>query len=283
MRTLTPEGLRKIQDIASSFDLSTDVVLNMLQAVVNGGGTMAQFNIPELGGGGQWMQGGMTMVGDMFNHSLQSRVNGLCGELSNLIYSQNIFVDPILQKGPYQNSGNWWPERFGSPASSGAQNNFKYGYFPDPIRRLAIETNGKLFIYDTLNHHISGVSQQQGNSNSFTVSSQFGTIDIQSLPIVTEADLLVKSNGQQSAPEPIAQQEYIQQVAAPQYPVAQVPEPMVQAPQAVPVAPVYQSSPPVSNDNDIISLIEKLAGLLQKGYITEEEFQFKKTDLLKRL
>jgi hypothetical protein len=41
--------------------------MTLLQALVNSNGTMAQFSHWELGGGGQWMRGGMTMVGDMFN------------------------------------------------------------------------------------------------------------------------------------------------------------------------------------------------------------------------
>ena len=36
--------------------------MSMLQAVMDGNGTMAQFDHPEFGGAGQWMQGGMTMV-----------------------------------------------------------------------------------------------------------------------------------------------------------------------------------------------------------------------------
>jgi hypothetical protein len=50
--------------------------MTLLQALVNSNGTMAQFNHWELGGGGQWMRGGMTMVGDMFNYGLKSKVDG---------------------------------------------------------------------------------------------------------------------------------------------------------------------------------------------------------------
>jgi hypothetical protein len=42
-------------------------VRTLLFAVSAGGGTLAQFDHAELGGSGQWMSGGMTMVGDMFN------------------------------------------------------------------------------------------------------------------------------------------------------------------------------------------------------------------------
>jgi hypothetical protein len=77
MPQLTLEGQQKINDLSHRDGVSTDAVLTLLQAVVNGHGTMAQFYHSELGGGGQWMQGGMTMVGDMFNHGLKARVDGL--------------------------------------------------------------------------------------------------------------------------------------------------------------------------------------------------------------
>ena len=65
MQQLTPGGEQAVQGLASRYRISPDAVKTMLSAVSAGGGTMAQFYIPELGGGGQWMQGGMTMVGDM--------------------------------------------------------------------------------------------------------------------------------------------------------------------------------------------------------------------------
>ena len=58
------------------YSVSTDAVVTLLQSLVDGDGTMAQFNHRELGGGGQWMPGGMTMVGDMFNHGLKAKVEG---------------------------------------------------------------------------------------------------------------------------------------------------------------------------------------------------------------
>ena len=87
MSNLTPAGRSVISELAMRYGLSEPAVEQMARAVSNGGGTMAQFNIPELGGGGQWMSGGMTMVGDMFNHGLQNTVANLCGELSNAMAS----------------------------------------------------------------------------------------------------------------------------------------------------------------------------------------------------
>src|ERR1700687_2283953 len=93
MQRLTDQGWQKILDLSQRYGVSTDAVMSLLQSVVNGNGTMAQFSIPELGGGGQWMQGGMTMVGDMFNYGLKSKVDGLCTELSQLL-AQQPFVPP---------------------------------------------------------------------------------------------------------------------------------------------------------------------------------------------
>ncbi|MEA1919460.1 MAG: SHOCT domain-containing protein, partial [Campylobacterota bacterium] len=58
MQKLTPEGQNLVNDLSFRYNLSPDAIIHMIAAVNNGGGTMAQFNSPELGGSGQWMQGG---------------------------------------------------------------------------------------------------------------------------------------------------------------------------------------------------------------------------------
>jgi hypothetical protein len=70
----------------------------------------------------------------------------------------------------------------GSPFSSGAQNNIRYAVFPN---RLAVELNGQITIYDTLDHQISGVSQQQGSDTSLTFNSLWGKIRVNSLPLIS--------------------------------------------------------------------------------------------------
>ena len=92
MQQFTPQGQQFIQDLAQRYGVSTDAVIAMLYAVMNGNGTMAQFSHPDLGGSGQWMMGGMTMVGDMFNSALKFKVDGLCSELSQLLSSATFFA-----------------------------------------------------------------------------------------------------------------------------------------------------------------------------------------------
>lgn len=98
MRPLSPAGQQAIHDLAQRHGFSPAAVHCMLEAVIHGNGSMAQFNHPEFGGSGQWMSGGMTMVSDMFNHALKSRVDGLCSELSNLIAQQ----PGLIQSGSFQ-------------------------------------------------------------------------------------------------------------------------------------------------------------------------------------
>jgi hypothetical protein len=149
LQQLTDEGRRRIDELAQRYSVSTDVVMTLLQALVNGNGQMAQFNHPDLGGSGQWMRGGMTMVGDMFNSGLQSKVDGLCSELSQLLAvsfpasfksqsqggaqqggsagadSASLFVP----EPPGRASGQWWPPELGFPNATGAQNRVRYAYF----------------------------------------------------------------------------------------------------------------------------------------------------------
>jgi len=265
MQNLTSVGQNIVNDVASRYQLSHDAVLHMLIAVNNGGGTMAQFNSQELGGSGQWMQGGMTMVGDMFNNGLQSKVDMLCSELSNALANNQMF--PVIPANK-ANSPQWWPTDLGSPFSSGAQNNLKYAIFP---QRLAIQQDGNIIIYDTLDHQISGVSQQQGTDNSLSFNSQYGSISANSLPVVSggntpsDSQPLPQNNFASSA---IGNNEG-QQKSAPNTEVS-----------AMPGNETIQSG---NNQLDIIQLLEKLGHLRDAGVITPEDFESKKTELLARI
>ena len=186
LQKLTDQGRQRIEELAQRYAASADAVMTLLQALVNTNGTMAQFNHSELGGGGQWMQGGMTMVGDTFNSGLKSKVHGLCSELSQLL-AQRPFIPRLAsfqsraggqQQGGSMGAGSvslfvpqerrcgrassqWWPADLGFPNGSGAQNHVRYAYF-NATRRMAVELNGHGTVYDPLDHQISGVSQQPG-------------------------------------------------------------------------------------------------------------------------
>lgn len=261
MQKLTPEGQNVVNDLSRRYNLSSDAIIHMIGAVNSGGGSMAQFNCPELGGGGQWMRGGMTMVGDMFNNGLKNTVNNLCAEISNILSTTIIF--PIAEKGTSQ-SNQWWPGELGNPFSSGAQNNTRYAIFPN---RLAVDVNGNVTVYDTLDNNISGVSQQQGGNNSLTFSSQYGTILVSTLPIVSGAG---KENiaPQNNFVEPI-QNNFLQPI----------PEPIMNNNNTTPL----KNSTSNESSKGIIELIEQLSSLRIAGILSDDEFNTKKAELLSRL
>jgi hypothetical protein len=288
MQALSPNGQQIVDDIARRHGFSSDAVASMLESVINGNGSMAQFNHPEFSGSGQWMSGGMTMVSDMFNNYLKGRVDGLCSELARLVANQ----PDLLRSGVFQsqhqgaqqqsnhgdqqcqngNSGvslfvppapgqsaDWWPADLRWPNSTGAQNNVQYAYFAQ-ARRLAIKVDGRVTLYDTLDHQIGGFSQQQSYGGSLSFSSQYGLIDVSRLPVVSVDG--VPQNGNALAERlPDAAP---QAAAAPQ-------------PSARPAAGA------LAGETDIFAAIEKLADLRGRGILSDDEFLAKKTELLARL
>jgi hypothetical protein len=147
---------------------------------------------------------------------------------------------------------HWWPRELGRPNATGSQNNVRYAYFAN-ARRLAVETNGQVWVYDTLDHQIGGFSQQQGVGGSILFTSQYGTVNLSSLPVIS-------IDGQPPAS----------------------PRPMVSSTTpAVTVAPDGSAAP--AQEADIFAAIERLADLRAKGILTDEEFAQKKSELLGRL
>jgi len=298
MRQLSPAGQQVINDIAQRHGFSVDATLSMLDSVINGNGSMAQFSHPEFAGSGQWMRGGMTMVSDMFNNYLKGRVDSLCFELSNLIASQ----PDLVRSGSFQSqnqgngyssgqaqsnwsggqqqgnggygtsngfgpsslfvppapgtTGDWWPADLRWPNSTGAQNGVRYAYFAQ-ARRLAIEVNGTVTVYDTLDHSIGGFSQQQSYGGTLSFNSQYGLIDVASLPVVSVDGL--------------------------------APHAAANAPMNAPMAAAFDAPAQTfggassGTQQDVFATIEKLADLRGKGILSDEEFATKKAELLSRV
>ena len=290
MRQLSSAGQQLIADIAQRHGFSVDATLNMLDALINGNGSMAQFNHPEFAGSGQWMHRGMTMVSDMFNSMLKGRIDALCLDLSNVMANE----PDLIRSGSYQSqsqggergpgqeqtshsghasaqrqggsgfgpaslfvpptpgkSDEWWPSGLPSPNSTGTQNGVRYAYFAE-ARRLAIDVGGTVTVYDTLGHRIGGFSQQQSVGGTLSFTSQHGLIDVASLPVVS------------SSGDPVR-------------------------PPATPPAEGQSNSvpqglaPPAGRDQDVFATIERLADLKAKGILSDEEFSAKKSELLSRI
>lgn len=165
--------------LAARHGLPPDAVQHLLEALVHGGGRQAQFDHAALGGMGQWTAGGMTMIGAMFNDALKAKVAVLCADLAPLARGT------AGQRGDARGDASW-PDGLGSPSSCGAQNAIRYAVFPK-ARRLAVEDAGGVTLYDTGEHRISGVSQQQSVGRNLSFTSQLGTVRLHDLKAVGKA------------------------------------------------------------------------------------------------
>ncbi len=172
------------KDLAHKHGVSVDAVRALQDALRRGGGRQAQFSHPDLGGMGQWSAGGMTQVGDMFNTALKDKVNALCTELARSgDLSKSDAPTPPHQDDKQQAAhGDWWPQDLGRPSATGSQNGMRYACFPD-ARRVAVEQAGRVTLYDSGDHRISGVSQSQSGTQELSFSSQNGTVRASELPV----------------------------------------------------------------------------------------------------
>jgi hypothetical protein len=180
-----------ISRVSLRHSISPDAVRTILRALRSGGGTMAQFSHADFGGMSQW-SAGMTMVGDMFNNGLKSKLDAVCTELAAYAANTAGSIDRPAGRG-YENpevsyrvakhSSEWWPAWLGTPSAVGSQNDLRYAIFP---RRLVIQRGGQVEIYDTGNHRIFGVAQAQSADQTLTFTSQEGLVRVKDLPRVAD-------------------------------------------------------------------------------------------------
>lgn len=298
MTVLSPAGAQLVQNLGQRHGLSTDAVPHMLVAIQNGNGSMAQFNHHEFGGAGQWMRGGMTMVSDLFNNQLKCRVDNVCSDISNALANHQVTpfsgsfqsqsqngVSSQSQAGGTLGSGNslfapdpeanWWPQELGVPNAIGSQNQVRYAYFAQG-RRLAVKTAGDVWVYDTQDHQIGGFSQQQGSGGSITFTSQYGVVNLSSLPVISRNGVapVIEQTPPPAPSSIITQNDQLSE--------NEIPGSVNQRESSKPVVGRSEPSAPSSSDS-IIATLERLGGLREKGYVSEEEFAAKKAELLSRL
>ncbi len=89
-------------------------------------------------------------------------------------------MKPMEPMKPMTGGEKWWPEELGQPSTSGSQNEMRYAFFPGK-RRLLIEKNGTCHSYDSGDHKIGGVSQQNGQERSLAFTSQNGVVELDAL------------------------------------------------------------------------------------------------------
>ena len=129
----------------------------------------------------------MTMVGDMFNNGLESKLDAVCSELAQYAAETSLKGFRVVIVRPSR-SASERPRRVPVGGqlvlecpSVGAQNDLRYAVFP---RRLVIKDGEHIEIYDTGNHRISGVAQAQSADQTLTFTSQDGLVRVKDLPKV---------------------------------------------------------------------------------------------------
>ena len=176
-----------ISRVSIRHSVSADAVRTILRALRSGGGSMAQFSHPDFGGMSQWSPG-MTMVGDMFNNGLKSKLDAVCTELAGYLAQsastdQGGRDDPEVSYRAVRQALDWWPAHLGTPSAVGAQNDLRYAVFPG---RLVIKDGGHVETYDTGDHRIFGVAQAQSADQTLTFTSQNGLVRVTDLPRIRE-------------------------------------------------------------------------------------------------
>jgi hypothetical protein len=89
-------------------------------------------------------------------------------------------LEPMRPIEPMTGGEKWWADDLGQPSTSGGQNGMRYAFFPDK-RRLLIDENGRVTTYDTGDHRIGGVSQQDSHERTLTFTSQSGPVKLDEL------------------------------------------------------------------------------------------------------
>jgi hypothetical protein len=175
-----------VDRMAKRHSVSPAAVQVVLMALRSGGGRMAQFSHADFGGMSQWSPG-MSMVGDIFNTQLKTKLDALCTDIGpfGLVRGAWRYArcgEEVSYRSAAQSS-DWWPAGLGSPGSVGAQNDLRYAVFPES-HRLAIDDRGAISIYDTGDHRIFGVAQAQSGDRTLTFTSQDGLVRVADLPKV---------------------------------------------------------------------------------------------------
>ena len=78
---------------------------------------------------------------------------------------------------PRVNQISWWPAGLGIRAAAGSQNDMRYAFFP-AAKRLVIDDNGAVSMYDTGDVYLTGVAQQQSTAQTLSFSSTDGPVPL---------------------------------------------------------------------------------------------------------
>jgi hypothetical protein len=77
----------------------------------------------------------------------------------------------------------WWPNDLGIPSTSATLDLCRYAYFPQR-RRLAVEQQGAVTLYDMGDHQFRGMLQQERDGSGLSFASQRSRVRLSELKAV---------------------------------------------------------------------------------------------------
>lgn len=156
MVELTPQGRARVVALSARHGASFEATLTLLRALIEGDGKSARFDHPELGGAGEWLAGGPTILSDLFNHDLKAKVAALCGDLAAMLdqVDKEIAIDAASgdtfavrlfepTQAPRDDAEPFWPAAWSVPDRVVRTPDLSYAVF-DQAQRLALIEGGQV-------------------------------------------------------------------------------------------------------------------------------------------
>ncbi|MBB5222215.1 hypothetical protein HNP73_002151 [Amaricoccus macauensis] len=251
MSGLSEAARARLAEIAARHGVTPETAGHVLEALRGGAGERARFDVPELGGVGQWARDGSVITGDMLDTDLKARVDALCRELAPLVTLPGLAEPEAPRSDPKIGGGvgSGWPTWPGVASASGAQNDLRYAVFPGR-RRLAVARGEAMTAHCVGEPATGGVSRSDGTPRSVTGRS--GSVSAGDCP--DDRPVVEPRGASTGAGAPTAEEA---------------------GRRGAPAAPTRLADPVV--------LIERLADLHARGILTDGEFAKKKAELLARL
>jgi hypothetical protein len=238
----------RLAEIAARHGVKPETAEQLLEALRGGGGKRARFDVPELGGAGQWACDGPVIIGDMLDTDRKARIDALCRELARLVTTPGIASPEDPRADP--ETGGGWPAWPGLATAGGGQNDMRYAVFPGR-RRLAVARGEAMTVHCIGQRATGGASRPDRTTPADPGGSRSAGDDDHS----RDHSLGGPGSASAGAGKPATEERAGRKAAA-----------VTSSPLADPVV-----------------LIERLAELYARGILTDEEFARKKAELLSRL
>jgi hypothetical protein len=135
----------------------------------------------------------MLMIHAGADRQLRTRVEGLLDEVAAVVRGSETAAPAALQRDPGSPAAasrvdlpageSWWPASYGHPTAHGCQSGIRYALFPGR-HCVLVQIGSRIDCYDTADHQVHGVGQQQGHSSRLVLSTATGEVPLDRLECI---------------------------------------------------------------------------------------------------